>query len=236
MPDIGYPDFQRVVNWDSPVLYSGSVTDETTYVQSGALDVSRYGYMGGYMQCYVGYCTVTLEWFLDQAMTTIVGQREFTLDQHIANICQPKIVNMGPFLQVTFEAIGNAPFTADWSLNATNRPSALEFPPIVPYLINAQDIVIGASQAVFDYPASYYAGPIMIGVYNTAGPGSILLQQLSLQGTWDYFDQYNNFAGSAWLRFNSVVPAGAWRVEFSNAEAASSNYYLTVTPSNTGST
>ena len=233
MPDIGYPDFQRVVNWDSPVLYSGSVTGETTYVQSGALDVSRYAYMGGYMQCYVGYCTVTLEWFLDQAMTTIVGQREFTLEQHIANICQPKIAHMGPFLQVTFEAIGNAPFTADWSLFATNRAYPLEFVPVLSVLMDnvAETLTTGSSTDT--YPGSYYAGTIQLTAYITNPPTRFTIESMDLQANWNAV-AYLDSGTDNLPNFTALVPDGAWRITLYNGSSTTSTTTFSVVSSPVG--
>lgn len=231
---IGYPDGQRVVNWDSPVLYSGSVNNLTTYAQSGALDVSRYGYVGGYMQCSVGYCLVTLEWFLDQAMTIIVGQREFTLDQHIANICQPKVPHMGPWLQVTFQAIGNAPFTADWSIFATNRASQLEFVPVTPLLIDtfSSNVPIGGNYVL--YPGSYYAGPVAVWMQTPAANWNATFFYLDSQGVNNLISTQAMTSGNN--VFETVAPPGFWYFRADNNSGAAGTFYVTIRPSVTGST
>ena len=233
MPDIGYPDFQRVVNWDSPVLYADSVVDETTYAQSGALDVSRYGYMGGYLEVSVGYCTVTLEWFLDQAMTTIVGQREFVLDQHVANICQPKMQHMGPFLQVTVEAIANAPFTASWSLFATNRASQLEFMPVTPLLVDtfSSNVPIGGNYVL--YPASYYAGPVAVWMQTPAANWNATFFYLDLSGVDNILSTQVMASGNN--VFETVVPPGFWHFRADNNSSVAGTFYVTIRQSMTGS-
>lgn len=236
MPDIGYPDFQRVVNWDSPVLYADSVDNVTTYKQSGALDVSRYAYMGGFMSITAGYCLVTLEWFLDQSMTTITGQRQFTLDQNISEICQPKIAHMGPFLQVTFEAIASNPFSGSWSLFATNRSFPLEFVPVNSLLIDQQDISVGAGVNDTFYPDSYYVGPALVGVYSNQPSGAVQFEQLSTSGTWDFFDQSGIITSNTWTRIITILPTGAWRTILENGATASASMFLVVTPTTTGST
>ena len=234
MPDIGYPDFQRVVNWDSPVLYADSVLNETTYAQSGALDVSRYGYMGGYLEVSVGYCTVTLEWFLDQAMTTIVGQREFVLDQHVANICQPKMQHMGPFLQVTVEAIANAPFTASWSLFATNRASSLDFVPVDALLIDEFTTSLNAGASYRLYAGDYYAGPASMWFQAPAAQWAIYYNMLDVTGAQEIVNLFNPAQGNNNINF--VTIPGYWYIDVVNGSGSVGSFYITVHPSLTGST
>ena len=236
MPDIGYPDFQRVVNWDSPVLYADSVDNVTTYKQSGALDVSRYAYMGGFASITAGYCLVTLEWFLDQSMSTIVGERQFTLDQSISEICQPKIPHMGPFLQVTFEAIASNPFSGSWSLFATNRAYPLEFVPINPVVFDVQGVDVGAISSSSWYPSNYYAGPALLSMYSTEASCQSGIQRLTSAGSWEFIYNLDLPAGSQWNQWRIVLPSGAWRCVYTNNSASTATMYGTITHSTTGST
>lgn len=231
--DVGYPDYQRVVNWDSPVLYQGDLQIITSYVQSNPIDVSRYAYLGGFINLTAGQCLISIQWFLDDKLQTLVGERQFRLDAGINNICQPKIIHMGPWVQITLQTINNAQFTVGWSLFATNRTSALDFVPQESVLIDRQGEAYNASQTITHYPTAYYSGPARI-FASASEAFTISALWLGDLGNYDYFWQDLTVASN---NFNAdvIVPAGAWVINATNNGSSTTDLTLSVISSGTGS-
>lgn len=231
-PQTGYPDWQRNVNFDSGLLWNVNTVLTNQPTTSPTLDVSKFAYLAGLILITNNPALVTITWYADSGRVTTLGQRQFILTNSIASSSQIRLVNLGPFCQVQISSISGTQYQASAQLFLSNRVHPLEFIPTQKLLINQQNVAIGANTTVQINPGDYYAGPARVFIFSALTQGW-QLQVLSVNNTWDIVDSFNTTANVN-AEFDTITPAGAWRMQIFNAGGAS-NYYLVVTPSMSGS-
>ena len=232
-PNRGFADMQRTSPYDSGVLYSDSLLAiPIGGITTPTLDVGRFAYIGG-TDTVTTQCSASFAWFVDSAATIESGACFFMLDgADIGDAAQYRIPNLGPFLQVSWLRVGGVGSHSS-QLFGTNRYHPCQFIPQNSVLIDDQAANIGSLATVTRYPSDYYAGPCQV-FTNCSNATSVIFEYLTTSNTWDRFYQVNPTAASL-NNFNVTTPAGAWRVRFINGTNTSTTYYLTVTPSLTGS-
>lgn len=228
----GYPDMQRIDNWDSGLLFEDEATVRNAPIASPVMDVSRYAYLGGFDICQLIPVAVRAIWTADNPPTLPLGNRDFALTDLITGNAQYRLPNLGPYCQLTYTpmAAGNWRHTA--RIIGTNRVHPLEFIPDSAVLIDVQAQNVAAAATVTVYPTDYYAGPVQ--VWSVIGQTSIVwLEYLAAGAVWHQLAQETVAAAA-----NSVVdwatPPGAWRINVKNTGAAAGSLFLAVTPSTTG--
>lgn len=232
-PARGYPDGQRLQNYDTPLLLNANgVTINPSYSSAG-IDVSRFEGIGMRLLPAVDTTTVQFAWFLDPGLLTLSGARQFQLATEILAVLLGTISNQGPFLQVSISGGAPGSIMNTAVFYATNRLPPLEITPSVVPLIDVQGVVLGAGLTATTYPTGYYAGPVNIWAEFNVAAWNVTLQYLTTNGVWDDFDQVG-VGASGGTRLTSVVPPGAWRVQVTNGTGGSGSYFLAVTPSTTG--
>lgn len=232
---IGYNDYQRTVNYDSPQFPSLSPGVTNAPVNTGVMNVARYAYLAGQVQEVLSGCGVAINWFADQAATIQLGARVFQLSSHINSPMQFKFINLGPWAQVFVSPQSGANYHFTGQFFASNRQYPLEAQPANPVIVNQQSVPIGAGAIVQVYPIDYYAGPIMLWYYLPIAGMFINLQVLDGLGNWDNINQTVLTAGATQAFQLMTTPAGAWRLNVDNTGAATT-YTIAVTPSQTGAT
>lgn len=232
----GYPDGQRVANYDSPALWvddPGLVTAQDR--TSPILNVSRYAYLCGQFGETQSQSQVQITWYLDAAGAVAVGRRTFQLDFNIG-LAQFRTVNLGPYVQVVRTAtVFDATYGPESWVFASNRDYPLEFIPINPLLIDEQNVTLGAGASLTMYPLGYYAGPIQLWT-DLGAPSLVNMRCLVAGGGWHYIAQLGITTTPSQAVYEWVAPSGAWQITFENNGAGAAGFYLAVTPSLTGST
>ena len=231
----GYPDGQRVANWDGPTLWSETTTPTNAAVASPVVNVSRYGYLAGFMDEFLSQSQVEISWFADRNAAISINRRQFVLTSQILHVASLRVPNLGPYAQVQVSAIGGVNYDFATLLFATNRTHPLELIPQSPVLIDQQNQAIAANATNTYYPSDYYAGPVSVWADVSQGPALVTLQYLTTAGSWDMIDQ-RTIAAAGEQPFQMVTPAGAWRMQVTNQAAAAGAVFLAATPSLTGST
>lgn len=229
----GFPDYQRLVNRDSGVIYDYSTVIGNATIDLGLQDCSRYGYLGGQITDAVASHLIQFTWYADAAATRIVGIREFVIGKNIGSGAFPRLVNLGPFVRVKLFPLGVANYKAIGVLFFTDRYHPLELIPTSHILINQVNTPVGAGGIVQTYPNDYYAGPVLITAFTTIGGMQVITEAISGAGAVETID-VTLTAAATWQRWVSVTPPGLWNIAVSNAGAAG-NFFLNVTPSMTGS-
>lgn len=229
----GYPDGQRIQNWDLPSLYVNATVGASGGESSAILDVSRYGYLAGWDQ--VGNLPVhfTPTWFNDQAGTQDIGSFDWTYSPLITNPAQLRIPNLGPWVQLTWLPMTAGTWNHTVRMIATNRFHPLPFIPTQQVLIDQQNAAIASLATVTLYPTDFYAGPCSV-FTNCANASSVIFETLTTSNVWDRFYQVNPAAATV-NDFGVTMPPGSWRCRFINGAASATTFYCVVTPSLTGS-
>ena len=230
-PNRGYADWQRIANYDTPALLN--TTNVGTPYAPSALDVSRYSHVGFFIGQQAVPQFITFEWFLDPALTQQCGQQFFVMDPSINAPMQGHYANLGPFLSVTANCIPNpGHFTGlFW---ASNRDVGYPITPNHPVLIDQQNVTIGATTTIDIYPQDYYAGPVTVWFSTDFAAGAFRIFYENVSASWDILVQIA-LSATGDNRLTTIVPAGAWRCDAINSGGAAGHYYLTVTPSLSGS-
>lgn len=234
MAGIGYPDGQRVVNWDSPLQWDSQGANVAGNVVSPIFDCSRYGYTAGFLYCGLNQIEVDFTWYADRGGTVTLGSRTFYIDQYQPNGGQLRIPNLGPYVQVALLPIQAGGMNYHAQIFQTNRTHPLEFVPTVPYLIDVQAQALGANANALAYPSDLFSGPMAVWFNIANASGTLFLQALNASGTYDDFSQTVVTVKSTLL--DLVAPPGSWRFYVLNGAAAATNFYLTAQPSLSGST
>lgn len=181
---LGYPDWQRIQNWDSPVLLDKQNYTQNTAFSSPPMDVTNYGYVGVLANCLLNSFQLFMQWYLDSAATIGTATREFVLNQSVGNFMQVHTPNHGPWLVVSSIPIGGANYTADLRAVGTNRQSLLELIPSHPSLLEVATGVTANGATVSTWLGDYYSGPAVICVNPNGVSG------------WQWSMQYLNAAGA----------------------------------------
>lgn len=231
----GYADSQRVSNYDTGVLWNLSTGPNTTDWVSPVLDVSRFAYLGMNIAALLGQPQVNLAWYLDAQATIACGTRVFALDTNISGNAHARILNLGPFVQITIARVTAPQYYLQIQAYATNRVYPFEFIPTNPVILSQQNVAIGAGINANVYPVDYYAGPVNVWFDAAYANGGVSLQYLNQSGTWEFNDERVTTAVGVYT-YQMVTPPGAWRLVVGNNTGGASSYYLVVTPSLTGST
>lgn len=233
-PNRGYTDWRRVDDWDSATLWTATAANTQATFTSPILDVSRYAYLGGEIQCGFHFYSVSLQWFHDPGATVVAGFRTFLIDQNIFAGAQIRIPNLGPFLQVTISAVGAVFYDFLVDLIGTNRVHPLEFIPTRPWAISQVAVAIPAGGNIPVFPQDYYAGPVRVFMFCSTVPMSVDVQVLQFDGVYHGMGAIPVLTANSWMNALFTTPPGAWRVNVSNSGAAGV-FYLTATFSMTGS-
>lgn len=233
-PNTGYPDGQRIANYDSGLLAEmANIAGPGPYVSS-IINMQHYAAVCGQLACTVNPCVCTLAWYDDIATDIQAGLRTMALSPLI----QPGnggmlLPNLGPFLQITFTNIGGLNFTGEAIIFGSNRVSPIPFIPQYSTLIDQQNTAIGANATATLYPSDYYAGPLQL-AYIVNQASAYAFQYLTPAGTWDQFINSQQVPASTWVVEQYTVPPGAWRFEVVNESAVVTTYFAAITPSVTG--
>lgn len=232
-PNRGYIDYQRVSNYDSPLM-DFSTAALTVSFTGAVQDVSRYAAFVTVTAplAVIGY--LTCQWSTDALLTNVVGQRTVPFDYSGLGAIIWRAPNLGPYVRAKWFNVSGVPGATLLETFATNRlPSPNEITPSTTFLIDKQSVAIGGAANSYHYPADYYAGPVQVWM-NTSSSSLVLdFQALNIAGVYDSYNQIAVPAGN--LTEVIITPVGAWRVHIANPGAATS-YYLTVMASATGST
>ena len=208
----GYGDWQRVVNWDGPLVYDVPSTARVGVVTTPTIETSRYAYLAGVLEVGENPVQVHAQWFADEKLTKQVGQRQFFLDPLILAASQLRLPNLGPWFAANFNpAEAGTAWKQTARLFLTNRVHPLEYIPLQTLLLDATDSPAGA-EAFTHYPLSYYSGPLRYYFSNvTAGGSSFVLQTEVLPGVWHATDEAQ-VAAERTVEGEFVAPTGAWRI------------------------
>lgn len=233
-PNTGYPDGQRIENYDSGLLAEmANIAGPGPYV-STLINMQHYAACAGNLACTVNPCACTLAWYDDIATDIQAGLRTMALSPLI----QPGnggmlLPNLGPFLQITFTNIGGLNFTGEAIIFGSNRVSPIPFIPTNSALIDQQNAAIAANSTATLYPTDYYAGPAQVSIFLSQGGGAAI-DILNTNGNWDVIGGPSAIAANVWSISQIVVPPGAWRLQVANLSANAGTYYAVVVPTLTG--
>lgn len=228
---VGYPDWQRVSDWDGPVVwqFSGNVPAGGTI--SPVLDVSRWGSVGGVITLANNPVVVEVEWYVESERINSLGSFTLIADSNLGNIMPIRLPNRGPWATISlFPVTGSVP-TVTTNIFGTNRQTSGVVFPRAGVLIRQDAAQINPGAQLEYYPVGYWSGPIVVWA-NSAAALYFSLTVEDAGAGWDTVAQIGAAAGSFVQAM--AAPAGAWRFVVTNSGAAVATFYLGVTASLAG--
>lgn len=229
----GYPDWQRQVSWDGPVLFNLAAQPSGGAFTTGPWDVSRFAYLDiqGLIQGNAGLMTV--QWYADALATVFLSDVLIPLD-NVTRI--PKfhfrLINGGPYVKVTFSNVVGA-----YNITAigfgSNRVHPLQGIPRDYTLIRQSAVAINAGQTLEFTPLSLYAGPARISIFTA---GQLMQPIVNGMNTVCVYEPIDTFQMTGTPQAaNTILPLGAWTVSVDNTSAANSTVWIHVVGSASGS-
>lgn len=231
----GYPDWQRLQNWDSPSLFQRRMAFSGLSDDSGIMDVRLYQYLGGidFITAAPGGCSVHVSWYQDPSGSTLVGEQIWLIDPFGSGQQQWRLSNVGPYARVVWTSIdGVQNFTHTCNLLGTNRFHQLMFiPPNVNPLYIVQGTNINAGAQFTHSLQSLYTGPARIRINTAAAAWSVDLQAYTAGGLYQSVDVLINSPPAATF----LIPIGSSRLVVSNLDGVPRNFDIALTPAWLGS-
>lgn len=235
---IGYPDYQRVVDWDDPPFVA---TPERTLKEQtfwGPFNTSRFAYLTGKIGGVFLKGQVPIEWefswFMEEAVNTEVGKRVVMTHPSMGVAAYIHLPNLGPWLRVRASFVGLEAKTSVVLL-PTNRVIPSEIVQQTPMVLPAAgaEIEKGASQTFA--PTTYFSGPARMFIFNAGQEAVSSLQVFNPGEAWETTEQFVQPAATSRAVYPIVIPTAPFRVMVNNVGTAKVGMGVTVTGSTTGS-
>lgn len=216
--ELGYPDFQKVANWDGPVLAESGL-NEMPYATT--FPVGPYGYLNGSINVLSAYALASFEWgptaTFPKLPTMSVIKRQLILGNGEAGGLKGssggallRIPNWGPYCRLRVTQVGANNTLPHVTLAGTNRVSPYETLPATTPLVVASHVFAGAG-VVTVAPAFFWSGPMRVVYFSeAAGIASTvrlngLLPPEGVETTFDFIT-----VGSGVTVFNLYAPFTTW--------------------------
>lgn len=237
MAEIGYSDWQRVVDWDSPTIYSDSVehtAGQTT--ASGALDVRRFHGISITLTPTIETQRVEIIWYQESALANIIGSRRFFTSPLMPSRCQCQLVNLGPIVQVKITCLGER-WRSNVLVTASNRQRPTEVIPTTEILHSILNGTIEATTTTTAYAQSYFSGPVSILYSDIAARVSFTIEVLTEFEELSFRPIFVRQPGAESFSNETIVlPLGPIRTKIANANAVPTRITYVVIASTTGGT
>lgn len=233
MPQAGYPDWQRVQNWDGPVLWQTNVVQGTVQQSSGLLDVSRFHTLSLYVDQNIGNATLFIEWFFDSAGTIASAARTIYLSALVNGGSFLRLPNLGASCKIFVQPIAGGNFETTLIAAGSNRVAPTEAAIPQDTLVRVLNQPLAASGVVQFYPNFLYSGPVRTWFSAPAAGWYMQIQSIDGNGNWQYVHGFTS-AGTGDNSLGWVMPPSACRFQVTNPTAAAGNFYLVATPSTAG--
>jgi hypothetical protein len=228
----GYKDFQRIANYDGPLLASLAQVKKSGQVKTPRLQVSRFATLWAIAEVTENAPALEFEWFSAASGGSSIGSRIVWLTEHIGRYAVLSLPNFGPWVQVSL--FTNVNYSATASIFASNRTQQIGFQPIEP-MVMALNEPVKAGETKDLYPSSYASGPAQINARALTQNGTFAIEALTEPGLWVPTYVSELAGGGAPLNTQVVLPLGAWRVSVTNGTGVEASYIVRITPSSTGS-
>lgn len=233
-PNRGYADYQRVGNYDSGVLATLNFGPTNVGSQTQMIDVSRYAYLGGSLQCTLASVQVTILWYADVLGTVQVGERTFAVNANVSNPAQLRLPNLGPFCLVAFTAISGANYTVTGRVFGTNRVHPCELIPLFPQLLTISSRASAINQVDNFWLNGYFSGPMQIWAISGGLNLTYSLFYMAPDGSTPFVWQapLQTVLTTAFV----IAPPGPLLAQIVNNSGSAATYSLSITPSLSGAT
>lgn len=242
----GYPDYQRVANYDSPTVFTGSYSPGApAELNSGILNVSRYEYVTLSLTVRGLSASVevpiTFQWSTNFSGSPALLSEVFFIHSLVGELTHGEEVTVtipcrGPLMKLNLGSVSGHPTgSVSVAMSLTNRFVATPYPLKTPNLIRQTGSAPNLSHTLA-FPAWPYAGPVNVAAYCGGLTEKFALQLESLTsapGGWTLRESLQPNS-EVFQRATFFTPLGEWRLNLTNASGAEQPYEIQASPSVTG--
>ena len=242
----GYPDYQRVVNWDSPPLIEEVVKKLPFEVP--LLNMSRYANLCLRVEVQEsdGPIAVCVEWYqLNKVVPetyTFIAQSTWCMPGsaegpglHTINVTLPA---RAPYARVKIEAssVKTTKLTGAIWVSANNRSVSQICGVSSSFLIQLENAKRLKGEKLTVYPAFFYTGPMTVSLRAVAPPGSTWALEVMQPnvGEWKLL-WLQDAPDSFWHSYQLYAPLGYWRFQANNESAGEATFGVAATCATSGS-
>lgn len=138
----GYPDFQRVENWDGTEIIPAKSfpVKEAEVIGTELIDVSRFTAVALTAECSEGEVLVQAEWWATVAEEGLLGLKQWRMGAACGRFGYFRISNLGPFFRLRIKGIA-AKSNFIWESITTNRQPIQEAVPKQEVLATFADVL-----------------------------------------------------------------------------------------------
>lgn len=230
MAEVGYPDYQRVVNWDSPPadqFIAGAVATTTEFAVK---ESARYATLAGTIGTTVKAVSMLLQWWNTKTKERKVGSRLLILSAEVTEPMQFRFVHLGPWYTIKLARLGIAGSAiVNMTTFQSNRIYPLEIVPQINPVVNFTHAFAGAG-TFSEENITYCSGPARLFV-NVEG-ATLVEWQLEVMNTGEFWTplDHGSVAAKSIGVFSVLVPYGAYRIKLKTTAATEAQVVLSSTP------
>lgn len=222
---LGYPDWQRLTNWDGPVLWEPAPGVYNAQLNGPVMRVDRYQALSCLLEITAGKASFTFAWYADQALTTLIAARQVYLDGGAGNTSIVRLTNLGAWCQVLITPIGGAAFTlASTVFAVTNRGFPSEYVAISSMLAQVESQNINAG-VTFTAQCQYVvAGRAHLWAAGPTAGATVDVLAMLLSGVYVHIYE-GVLDGNGELNDDLELPQSSIKLQISNTTGVAHNYF-----------
>ena len=235
----GYPDYQRIVNFDGPTIFEGATRERFVAISTPILPCSKYASV----HCAVAppeggeNIELSIAQFMNAAGTPPIVFQNYFINRSTAegpqNEFQLHLPLIAPYVQFTLGATrAGGTWRTEWSFGLDNREARLPHRPQGPVLISAFGGVVEAGRTRLITPNYFYGGQVGLS-FLIGRTASTFVAVSVLSGTPAEYRTARVFqatAASTWQQVTFGVPPGAWRLALLNSSVENVQFEVAGTP------
>lgn len=228
MSAIGFPDFRRQSDWDSPTALLND--PGTLYAALHAYPtffVGNFAYLVGSFALATNPAIFKFTWSMDSAGAVPVGTREFNAPSGTGSLARICIPNLGRYCQLTVIAMGGGNITPSVTLFASNRKRGSEALPVSALVSDHVALALAAAGLSTLNPNPWVSGRAMWYTQANAAAGSFFLETLTSAGVWRVF-AVRNQALATNGKEEVFLPWSAWRSNIQNTGAGVGDFFSNI--------
>lgn len=236
----GYPDYQRVVNWDGPIFVKERRAQANKFSIVRAA-VSRYANIAIRIAQHEAEASETIvctvKWFTAAVGGVEVGKRVFVRARPSEGPGNPtqfvRLANLGPYVTIEFAPIVEPKeWIADIYVAADNRLTPWETPISEPLLLPETGFAMANGETKRQQVRYYYSGPALLSAFFTVLTG-VTARIRALNPETNAMVDIAGFNGKVlnnWETIQVDAPLGWWEVACSNFSGGPAEVFASVCP------
>lgn len=217
----GYPDYQRVENWDGPAVFTRQQVNITAGGEGEyeTFETSRYAQLGVTMEAIIGKMTINFQFLTAKTGGATLGVKSYCMNPQVGR-CNLRVPVLGPYCRITVKATIEVASKLLTTVIPTNRLAPQEAIPRNNLLLNTVLSYEAAQKRSFVIP-ELASGKATCRFSNSGANGASLLASSEVpENLVVPLAQANFLAGETFQEVELYIPPYPITVEIANGAIA----------------